>query len=274
MKPYVLDNLADETVDRFRALETCYDGATRDFLRQTGVESGWRCLEIGAGGGSVGLWLSETVGPGGGVTVTDIEDIRLDSALADRANVSFVRHDIVNDALPEAEFDLIHARLVLILLPERLEVLRKLVRALRPGGWLVLEDFDCGWTPVLMTPNEGDAALYETVHARFLAAMTDSGADVLWARKSFAAFVAAGLTEIASSTFGMAWRGGSVGASLHRANTSQLADQIVGGDVTREMLERFWRLLDDPAFAVGSYPLVSVRGRRPLVSVPSDRSSR
>lgn len=262
MNPYVLDNSAEETVDRFRALEACYDGASRDFLRQTGVEPGWCCLEIGAGSGSIARWLSETVGPRGRVTVTDTEHIRFDPALADRANVSLVRHDIVTDALPDAAFDLIHARLVVNLLPERLEVLRKLVRALRPGGWLVLDDFDCGWTPVLMAPDGDAAALFETVHARFLAAMADAGVDVLWGRRSFAAFVGAGLTEISSSTFGMAWQGGSVGTSLHRANTSQLAEQIVGGDVTREMLESFWRLLDDPAFAVGSYPLVSVRGRR------------
>jgi SAM-dependent methyltransferase len=262
MHRYALDNAAPETVDRFQALESCYDGATRDFLRQTGIRSGWCCLEIGSGGGSIGLWLSEAVGPEGQVTVTDLAPVRLAPVLADRPNISLMRHDIVIDALPEAEFDLIHARLVLLHLPERLQVLPRLVSALRPGGWLVLDEFDCGWTPVLMAPDEADAVLFDTVHTRFLAALTDAGADVLWGRKTFGAFVQARLTEVASSTFGMAWPGGGIGASLHRANTAQLADKILGGAITQERLDHLWSLLGDPAFAVGSYPLISVRGRR------------
>jgi SAM-dependent methyltransferase len=56
------------------------------------------------------------------------------------------QHDIVNDTLGQSAFDLIHARLVLEHLRERDEVLQKLVRALRPGGWLVIEDM----SPIIM----------------------------------------------------------------------------------------------------------------------------
>ena len=262
MPRYALDNAAHEAADRFLALEACYDGATCEFLRQTGISPGARCLEIGGGGGSVALWLSKAVGPRGRVTVTDVAPAYLERTLGDRPNIDVLRHDVAADPLPEARFDLVHARLVLLHLPERLKVLRKLVAALRPGGWLVLDEFDCGWTPVLSAPDDADAALFDLVHARFLAALTDAGADVLWGRKTYGAFVGAGLTEVSSTTFAMAWPGGSAGASLHRANTSQLAERILGGEITRERLERLWRLLADPAFAVGSYPLVSVRGRR------------
>jgi trans-aconitate methyltransferase len=48
----------------------------------------------------------------------------------------------VTDPLPDAAFDLIHARLVLIHVPEREEVLARLVAALKPGGWMVEEEFD------------------------------------------------------------------------------------------------------------------------------------
>jgi 2-polyprenyl-3-methyl-5-hydroxy-6-metoxy-1,4-benzoquinol methylase len=43
--------------------------------------------------------------------------------------------------LPAGRYDLIHARLVLSHLPQRRDVLARLVQALRPGGWLVVEDF-------------------------------------------------------------------------------------------------------------------------------------
>jgi trans-aconitate methyltransferase len=52
--------------------------------------------------------------------------------------------------LPEGGFDLIHARLVLNWLPERLSVLDKLVKALKPGGWLLIEDYDTQLVPMEM----------------------------------------------------------------------------------------------------------------------------
>ncbi|OLZ65342.1 hypothetical protein AV521_32160 [Streptomyces sp. IMTB 2501] len=88
------------------------------------------------------------MGPDGEVTVTDLEP-RWAASRSRPAHVRLLRHDIVRDPLPGRDYDLVHARLVLLHLPERLSVLRRLVSALRPGGWLVLEEFDCGWTPVL-----------------------------------------------------------------------------------------------------------------------------
>jgi trans-aconitate methyltransferase len=52
------------------------------------------------------------------------------------------RHDVVADPLAQGEFDFVHARLVLSWLPARDAVVPRLVAALRPGGWLVVEDFD------------------------------------------------------------------------------------------------------------------------------------
>ena len=45
------------------------------------------------------------------------------------------RHDVTADAIPAARYDLIHARLVLSHLPQRGDVMVRLVRALWPGGW-------------------------------------------------------------------------------------------------------------------------------------------
>jgi hypothetical protein len=99
------------------------------------------------------------------------------------------------------------------------------------------------------------------VHSAFLESLTASGADVTWGRKVFGEFTRAGLRDVSSTTFAMAWPGGSTGAGLHRANTSQLADRILGHGLPQEDLEAVRSLLDDPGFAVQSYPLISVRGR-------------
>lgn len=60
----------------------------------------------------------------------------------------------------------------------------------------------------------------------------------------------------------MAWTGGSPGIDLYRANVEQLADQLRASGVSGRQLAEFRVLLDDPAFAVRSYPLVSATGRR------------
>ena len=141
---YVFDNSAlAETSCRFANLERLFDERTQRLLASTGVGSGWRCLEIGAGSGSIAAWLSGKAGAQGHVLVTDI-DPRFLSGLAalKLANTDIRVHDIVRDPLQESAFDLIHARLVLIHLAQRDEVLQRLVRSLKPGGWLVIEDFD------------------------------------------------------------------------------------------------------------------------------------
>jgi trans-aconitate methyltransferase len=61
-----------------------------------------------------------------------------------RPNLEVRPHDVLRDELPEAEFDLIHLRLVLAWLPEPQRALQRLVGALKPGGWLVAEEMDFG----------------------------------------------------------------------------------------------------------------------------------
>ena len=114
---YALDNAAVQAGDRFSALSELFDAGTIDHIEQRGITSGWHCLELGGGGGSIAAWLSERVGPTGRVVVTDINTRFLDPL--QRPNLEVRRHNIVTDPLPEGAFDLIHARLVLMHLPER-----------------------------------------------------------------------------------------------------------------------------------------------------------
>ncbi|NSC19716.1 methyltransferase domain-containing protein [Streptomyces albus subsp. chlorinus] len=261
MSHYVFDNSAEETNSRFGALEATYDPASRAALARTGVGSGWTCLEVGGGGGSLGRWLGERVGPTGRVSVTDVEPRWMDSR-EKPGNVRLLRHDIAHDSLPEDEFDLIHARLVLVHVPERRQVLLRLVQALRPGGWLVLEEFDCGWIPVLTAPSCAATDLFTRVHAELMSLMESAGGDPLWGRKVVQAMADAGLEQMSTTVFAQAWSGKSAGIDLHRANTEQLRDELLAAGLSERELHAFWDLLQNPAFAVTSYPLLSAAGKR------------
>ncbi|MFC5667163.1 methyltransferase [Kitasatospora misakiensis] len=259
----MFDSARGEAAGRFAALEACYDPVSQQQLIRTGLGAGWSCLEVGGGSGSLGHWMGARVGAGGRVIVTEIEP-RWAASRERPAQVRLVRHDVVRDPLPDGDFDLIHARLVLLHLPERLAVLDRLVAALRPGGRLLLEEFDCGWTPVLAAPDSASTALFERVHQALLGLLEGAGADPLWGRRVLGAMARAGLRELSATTYAEAWPGGSRGIDLHRHNTEQVAADLAVAGIGAAELADFHRLLRDPEFVVNSYPLVSVRGRRPL----------
>jgi tRNA A58 N-methylase Trm61 len=95
----------DEERARLRLIEEIYDPATTRRLASLGLTSGWRCLELGAGAGSIASWLAARVGPSGQVVATDIDprflqDIKL-------PNLEVRRHDIRTDALEREAYDLL-----------------------------------------------------------------------------------------------------------------------------------------------------------------------
>jgi len=140
MSQYVLNQSwkgEQERLDRIAALT---DPATFRYLEALGVDKGWHCAEVGAGAGSVARWLCQRVGASGKVVAVDI-DTRFIEAL-DYPNLEVRRQNIVTEPLEEGRYDLVHAKIILLHLPEREQVLRQLAAALRPGGILLVEESD------------------------------------------------------------------------------------------------------------------------------------
>src|SRR5204862_1952800 len=134
-----------EAGERFVALAELFDGVTRGHFDRLGVGPGWRCWEVGAGGCSIPEALAAAVGPTGYVLATDINPAWLDP----RGTYEVRRHDLAADPPPEpGTFDVVHARLVLVHVPDRARALATMVAALRPGGRLLVEDADTGLQPL------------------------------------------------------------------------------------------------------------------------------
>lgn len=140
MSEYAFSHEWHQERERLRELEALLDPGSIRHLTALGIGPGWNCLEIGAGAGSMAEWMCRQVGPTGSVLAIDLE-IEFLAALA-HPNLQVQRLDVVRDPIPESRFDLIHARAVLEHIPERQAVVQRLVLALRPGGWLLLEDLD------------------------------------------------------------------------------------------------------------------------------------
>lgn len=261
MSRYLLDNADTHTKARFDALTATYDAATHVALDATGVTAGWKCWEVGAGDGGVGRWLSDRVGQHGSVLITDI-DLRWVHA-CERDNIVVRVHDVVNDEPPDQDFDLIHARLVLVHLPHRQAVLDRLITFLKPGGWLVLEEFDLQQRLTTQSTDPTRRATFEAVHQPFMRLLESRGAELAWGRSLPETFAARGLRDIAVRSHALLWRGGGKHIALHRANMEQLAELLMDRGVSPHDLKQFHALIADPQFAVWSYTLISTSGRLP-----------
>ena len=64
---YLLDHDWEQEPYRLALLEHHADPTTVRRLQATGLTSGWRCLEVGAGRGSIAHWMANQVGPSGEV---------------------------------------------------------------------------------------------------------------------------------------------------------------------------------------------------------------
>jgi len=261
---YLFDNEALEAEDRFGALASLFDPVSFRHLDQLGVAEGWRCLEIGAGGGSVASWLATRVGESGHVLATDI-DVRWLEQSVQAPNVEVRRHDVVEDALPESSFDLVHERLVLVHLRERATALHNLVVSLRPGGWLLLEDFDSDIAPDAFPAAEtAEAALGNKMARSIRALLAQRGADTALGHKLPGLLRDAGLDEIGADAY-QAIEAGDAIRRLQRANIRQVADALIEQAlVSRPEVERYLALLDSQTISPSSPLLVSAWGRRPL----------
>lgn len=257
---YLLDNQAGEAHDRFGALSALFDPVTFRHVDALGIAPGWHCWEVGAGGPSVPDGFAARVGPGGRVLATDLE-IRW---LADRTgpDVEVARHDVAVDDPPEGGFDLVHARLVLLHVPAREEALRRMISALRPGGWLLVEDYDVTLQPLIcpdaVTP---DHQLANAVKAAFRQLLLDRGADIDLGRRLPRLLREGGLTQVAADAyFPLALPGV---AMLEAANIQQVRGALVErGNVRAADVDRYLELISTRELDLATAPLVSAWGRR------------
>ncbi len=257
---YVFDNAATEAPARLAALTEAFDPGTIRHLEARGIAEGWKCLEIGGGLGTMTRWLAIRVAQAGHVVTTDIDTRYLDTE--ELPNVEIWRHDIVEQDLPTDIFDLAYTRLVLSHLSNPQHALAKMARAIRSGGWVVVEDFEVWPGP---NPADGpDAAATSKTAWAMRNVIAAAGADMRLGRSLPHRLRAAGLTDVGAEGRVFLWRGRSTGATLMRLNFEQLRDPILTtGQVTAEEYAADLARLDDEDFEIRSPILWTAWGRRP-----------
>jgi ubiquinone/menaquinone biosynthesis C-methylase UbiE len=110
-------------------------------LSRVGLAPGQAAIDVGCGPSGIIELLAERVSPGGRVVGLDADPahVALARELARRdglGNVTIVAADARRTGLPPGSFDLVHARTLLVTVPQPAEVLAEMVRLARPGGWI------------------------------------------------------------------------------------------------------------------------------------------
>jgi len=257
---YLLANSGKETPRRFAALSALFDEGTILHLKRCGVGPGWQCLEVGAGGGSIAHWLADRVGPAGHVVATDIDPCFLEPAY--RHNLAVRRHDIARDPLPSAHFDLVHGRLVLLHVPDREQALQRMISALKPGGWLLTEEYDSASMPPDPKVSPGEVLL--KTHLAMLKLFEDGGVDRRYGRLLLGRLRNHRLINVGAEAHVLMFQCGSPGVSTLRANYEQLrSDMIDRNYITPTEIDEDLAKMNDPDFMMPSGILWSAWGRRP-----------
>ena len=257
MTEYLLSQRGSLELERSRLqlLAEVHDPLTARQLDAIGVGEGWRCLDVGAGGGAVTRMLAERVGPTGSVLAIDLDTSLLEGLADDRVQVR--RQDLLAAELPRDAFDLVHARLVLMHLPSRLEALRRLVHAARPGGWVAAMDPDFG--TVELSP--GSRAWQRTWSAYFDAVIA-GGWDPRYGARLCDDLRAIGLTEVQAEHVGSRGPGGSTRARLLSLTLERVRERLIAFGAAGEEIDEARLALENPSNTFSSPMTCVARGRR------------
>jgi SAM-dependent methyltransferase len=257
---YAYDHAWTEERLRLAGLESALDDGTRAHLQRLGVGPGRRCIEIGAGGGAMALWLAGRVAPDGKVIATDLETDFLQADAAAYPTLEVLRHDITVEDLPTG-FDLVHARWLTEWLPDKRQALRRMVGALRPGGVLLDEE------PDFVTVYEAaePPALRRVVRQAMRYLEATCPVDCQYGRRLLDDLTAVGLIDTGAEGRCPVVRGGSPPAAhflrltLDKLKPALFADRAV---TVAEYAEAV-AALEDPARTIIMPMTIAAWGRRP-----------
>ena len=214
-----------------------------------------RCLDIGAGSGSIARWFARETGDPSLVVATDV-DVRLLTPL-ESEGVRVLVHDVIVDDFPSGSFDVIHCRSVLEHLVARDEVLARMADWLAPDGVLVL--VDCASYPIPSSHH----AVYRDAMQAWMDVLALTGTDYDWSRTFPSPLTRHDYRDVGALVTSPPLQGGSDTARFWKLTLETLRERIVGARLsTDETIDAAQRLLDDPEFWDLAPAFVAAWGRR------------
>jgi 2-polyprenyl-3-methyl-5-hydroxy-6-metoxy-1,4-benzoquinol methylase len=265
-RPYVAADAPEESEwERLGLVQTLYDAGTTHQLARLGIRAGWQCLEVGAGRGSIARWLAEAVGPTGHVVAAD-QDPRFLRRVPLPPNVEIRTLNILTQEVEVQQYDLVACRALLMNVPQPEVALAHMAAAVRPGGWLYIEEFDGRPLSAVDAAYPGAATFDQTIQTCVDALQAAGRLQPIFARRVLALVEQLGFVDTGAIGEVMLGRGGSHPLGRHWSLTFRVpgVERLVEqGVVSREAMEQMRALLDDAGFTFMSTTRFRVWGQRP-----------
>jgi len=265
--PYLLGHSAAEE-DRLRRQVRELEPETRWLLDQLALRPGSSAVDLGCGlEGILGL-LAERVGSRG--RVVGVEQDEHFAALARRFaaeqggnHVEVLQGDAKATGLPRASFDLVHARLVLVNVPEPERVVEEMAALARPGGMVASHEADYG-AHMCDPASRAWSRLFEAFEAYSRA----NGIDLFIGRKTHRLFRGVGVADVQVHPVIHVYPPGHDRRTIFWDFVRNLRDRLLASGLmvaseVDELLDELWRDLHDPARLVVSHLFFQVWGRKP-----------
>jgi ubiquinone/menaquinone biosynthesis C-methylase UbiE len=242
-------------------------------LDRVGLGPGQSAIDIGCGPSGILEQLSERVSPGGHVVGLDADPAH--AAMARQfaterqlPGVEIMMADARHTGLPSSSFDLVHARTVLVTVPEPAVVLAEMARLARPGGWIASLEADAEYS--LCYPAH---PAWTRMCDIFSEAFSRNGADLLIGRRLTELYRAAGLDDIGVEARAGVYRASesrrAVRPDLVRSMRPMILDMGLADERELDEIDRAVREhLDDPRTLVMPHLTFLVWGRKPEVIQP------
>lgn len=194
-RTYTMGRSKEET-ERLIQQSGLYEDITGRLLRDAGLFTGMKVLDIGSGAGDVAFAAAELVGSEGEVFGVDmnpeiLETARTRAEAAGLTNVQFVAGDAQTLDLPN-DFDALIGRLVLMYLPDPVATLRQLATHLRPGGIVAFQEVEFSAYSSVANP---ETPMMNQLAEWGVEVFRRSGAHVSMGLDLYSTFVDAGLPE-------------------------------------------------------------------------------
>ena len=259
---YLLTNDAPEAMDRFTAFATLFDPSTFRHLDAARPGGGLALLGGGRGGHLGGRAPGATgrarPGPCSPPTSTwpGRPAWRRPTSRSSSTTWRATRR-------PAGPFDLVHARLVLVHVPERDGALANMVAALRPGGVLLVEDADPALQPLSCLEETGpEQVLANRLRRGFRTLLAERGVDLAYGRTLPRRLREAGLAEVAAdAAFPVS---DPACNQLELATIDLVRDQLVDhGIATEAEIEQHLAAVAAGELDLTQPPMISCWGRRP-----------
>ena len=243
---------------RLEKLQAINDPATLERLEAIGIQPGARCLEVGAGAGSIARALAERAGEDGEVVAADLDPRFLDDFPGPGRRV--VSHDLPKGPVLPGDFDFAHARALLAHIEDLPAAARHLVESVRPGGVVLVEEPDYGACQAC-DPGHRYAPVFDFY---LRGVLEGERMDPYAGRNVFAALRDAGLVDPKSDGRTEIVEGGSDRARYRKETMENVREMAVThGTYTEEQFQDLMDCFDDPTFRYVDVLWIGVWGRRP-----------